>query len=247
MRGSSQQGRLQPAYDRFSDACDQTGTKIGTKKIEMFFSRRPRRCILQESGNTLQQVETFKYQVVFTSDGSRNKEIDTRIGKANAVLCELYCSLVTKWELSKTAKLSVLNGSLVRSSPVNMNHRWRLKEYCQKNKQQRRDICDEFSVWHFVRKSTGLKSVKPGMTSHFSESRDPTCVRVVRPCVQNVSGKNGEVSPSGCSQHPRESRPEFVHWPGGVTTSPTLLGPVLVWSEQNYLRLLLIVRYFGSS
>ena len=60
------------------------------------------------SGNTLQQVETFKYlRVVFTSDGSGNKEIDTRIGKANAVLREFYCSVVAKRELSKTAMLSV--------------------------------------------------------------------------------------------------------------------------------------------
>jgi len=49
--------------------------------------RRPWQCILQVSGNALQQVETFKYVgVVFTSDGSRNREIDARIGKPNAVL-----------------------------------------------------------------------------------------------------------------------------------------------------------------
>jgi len=47
--------------------------------------------------------------------------------------------------------------------------------------------------------------------------------------------------------HPLESGPKFVQGPGGVTTSPTLLGPVLVWDQQNYLRLLLIVRYFGFS
>jgi len=51
-------------------------------------------------------VETFKYlRVVFKSDGSRNKEIDTRIGKANAILRELYCSVIAKREYSKTAKL----------------------------------------------------------------------------------------------------------------------------------------------
>jgi len=33
---------------------------------------------------------------------------------------------------------------------------------------------------------------------------------------------------------------------GGVTTSPTLLGPVMAWSQQNYLKILLIVRCFGS-
>jgi len=31
-------------------------------------------------------------------------------------------------------------------------------------------------VWHFVTRSTGLKSAKHGMSSHFSESRDPSCV-----------------------------------------------------------------------
>jgi len=108
MHKSSQQG-LQHAFDRFSVACDQAGTKISTKKIEVLcHSRHPRQCFLQVSGNTLQQVETFKYLgVVFTSDASRKKRIDTRIDKANAVLRELYCSVVTKRELSKTAKLSV--------------------------------------------------------------------------------------------------------------------------------------------
>ena len=104
-----------------------------------------------------------------------------------------------------------------------------------KNKRQRWDVCEEFSVRHFVKKSTGLKPVKPRMPSHFSESRDPN----YRPCVQNVPGKNF----SGYSLHPRESGPKFVQRPGSVTISPTLLGPVLVWSQQNYLILLLIVRY----
>jgi len=40
--------------------------------------------MLQVNDNTLQQV-TFKYLgVLFTSDGIRNKEIDTRDSKANA-------------------------------------------------------------------------------------------------------------------------------------------------------------------
>jgi len=32
-----------------------------------------------------------------------------------------------------------------------------------------------------------------------------------------------------------------------VTTSPTLPGPIVVWSQLNYLNLLLTVRYFKSS
>jgi len=111
MRGSSQQG-LQLTFDRFSDACDQAGTKFSTKKIEVLrLARRPRLCFLQVSGNTLQQVEKFKYLgVIFTSDG---RQIDTGIGEANAVLRELYRSVVTKRELSNTAKLLVFNSVFV--------------------------------------------------------------------------------------------------------------------------------------
>ena len=49
------------------------------------------------------------------------QEIDTRIGKANAILRELYRSVLTKRELSNTAKLSVSNQSLFRSLPMVMN------------------------------------------------------------------------------------------------------------------------------
>ena len=41
----------------------------------------------------------------------------------------------------------------------------------------------------------------------------------------------------------QRSSKDQVEW----TASPTLLGPVLVWSQQNCLRLLLNVRYFVSS
>jgi len=128
--------------------------------------------------------------VIFTSEGIRSKQIDTRSGKANSVLREHYCSVVSKRELSITAKL--LNLSLFRSSPVVMNLRWRLKEYCQKNKWQRWDICEEFSMWHFMTKSAGLKSVKPEMSSYFSESNDPATL--VRPCAQYAAGKVGKTS-----------------------------------------------------
>jgi len=114
MRGSSQQS-LQPAFDRLSAAYDKAVTKISSKKIEVLcLSRPPRQCFLQVSGNTLQQVETFKYLwVLFTSDSSRNKGINTRNGEANAVLRELYRSVVTKRELLKTRKLSVFKSVFV--------------------------------------------------------------------------------------------------------------------------------------
>jgi len=62
--------------------------------------QKPNQCMLQESSNTLQQV------------GRRNK-IGTRIGKATAVLCDLYRSVVTQRELSNTTMLAVLNSIFV--------------------------------------------------------------------------------------------------------------------------------------
>jgi len=50
-----------------------------------------------------------------------------------------------------------------------------------------------------------------------------------------------------CWLHPRESGPEVVQGQGKVTTSPTLLGPVLVRDQQNYQRLLNTARYVESS
>jgi len=50
-------------------------------------------------------------------------------------------------------------------------------------------------MWHFVTKNTGLKSVKPGCQVGSPNREIP--VMLVRQCVQNVSGKNGEVRPSG--------------------------------------------------
>jgi len=51
--------------------------------------------------------------MVFTNNGRLNREIDTRIGKANAYLCELYCSVVTKRELSTTGKFLVFKSIFV--------------------------------------------------------------------------------------------------------------------------------------
>jgi len=47
------------------------------------------------------------------SDGRQNNETDTRIGKADAVLRAFYRSVVTKWELSNSAKLSVFKSVFV--------------------------------------------------------------------------------------------------------------------------------------
>ena len=247
MRGSSQQGRLQPAYDRFSNACDQAGGKSALKRL--------RYCVFQDAqGGAFckwAEINCSRWRRSSTWWYSRVTVVGTKRLIHVLVKQTQFCvSFIAPWwrngSFQRPQSFQFLNGSLFRSSPVNMNLRWRLKEYCQKNKQQRRDNCLRvLSV--SLRDKEHMSEIRKARWCQATSPNREIPPMLVRPCVQNVSEKNGELSPSGCSQYPRESSPEVVHWPGGVTTSPTLLGPVLVWSEQNYLRLLLIVRYFGSS
>jgi len=117
-------------------------------------------------------VEKFQYfGVVFKSDGKQNKENDTRIGKATAVLRELYRSVVTKWELSNTAKPQVFNSVFV---PIltNGHECWVMTErvLCQKPNASCRDArifaknsrCD--TLWesahsYEIRKSVNVQSL----------------------------------------------------------------------------------------
>ena len=47
------------------------------------------------NGATLKHVEKFKYLgVAFTNDGRQDEELDTRIGKASAVMRALHYSVV---------------------------------------------------------------------------------------------------------------------------------------------------------
>jgi len=71
-------------------------------------------------------------------------------------------------------------------------------------------------------------------SSNFTESRNRSYN--VSPCVQNAPEKISEASPDGYT------------YGEAKTTSPTLFGLVLVWSQQKYLRSLKVVlRHFGSS
>ena len=59
-------------------------------------------------------MEKFKYfGVTFSSDGRRDNELDTCIGKASAVMCQLYQSVVLKQELRTKAKLFVFRSVFV--------------------------------------------------------------------------------------------------------------------------------------
>ena len=112
---SSTECGLQRALNSFADACNTAGMKISTAKTEVLhLSRNPDQCVLQVNGATLKQVEKFKYLgVAFTSDGRQDEELDTRIGKASAVMRALHYSVVMKRELSKKAKLSIFKAVFV--------------------------------------------------------------------------------------------------------------------------------------
>ena len=86
---------LQHALYMVSAACHQAGMENVTRKTEVLrLSRNPRQCAL----------DNFKYLgVVFTSGVKQNEQMDTRIGKANALLRATHRSVVTRRELSNTA------------------------------------------------------------------------------------------------------------------------------------------------
>jgi len=93
--------------------------------------------MLQVSGNTLQQVEMFKYlRMIFTSNRKQNKEIDTGICKASAVLRALYRYVVTKLEFQTPQSCQLCDRSLLRTLPMFMNLGQSLKEYYPKYKRQ---------------------------------------------------------------------------------------------------------------
>jgi len=83
MCGSSQQD-LQHAFISYLLRATKQERKSSPKfQAVLYLSlRRPKQCFLQVSGNTLQQVEWFKCTgVVFTSDESQNKGIETLLVK----------------------------------------------------------------------------------------------------------------------------------------------------------------------
>ena len=106
---SSTESGLQRALNSFADACNTAGMKISTAKTEVLhLSRNPDQCVVQVNAVTLKQVEKIKYLgVAFTCDGRQDEELDTRIGKASAVMRALHYSVNMKRELSKKAKLSI--------------------------------------------------------------------------------------------------------------------------------------------
>ncbi|CAM1303604.1 Uncharacterised protein r2_g1338 [Pycnogonum litorale] len=89
--------------------------KISVIKIEtLLLSRRPRQYALHVNGVSLKQVEKFEYLgvVVFTSDGRRDIELDTRIAAAGPVMRQLQRSVLLRRELGVKTEFAVFKLSL---------------------------------------------------------------------------------------------------------------------------------------
>ncbi|CAM1312533.1 Uncharacterised protein r2_g2296 [Pycnogonum litorale] len=89
--------------------------KISVAKTEtLLLSRRPGQCTLRVSGVPLKQLEKFEYLgVVFTSDGRRDIELDTRMSAAGAIMRQLQRSVLLSRELGVKAKLAVFKSVFV--------------------------------------------------------------------------------------------------------------------------------------
>ena len=78
--------------------------------------------MLQVNGAREKQIEKFKYLgVAFTSDGGQDEELDTRMGKASAVMRALHYLVVMKRELSKKANLQIFIAVFALFSLMVMN------------------------------------------------------------------------------------------------------------------------------
>ena len=148
--------------------------KLSTAKTEVsYLSKNPDQCVLQVNGATLKQVKKFKYLgVAFTSDGRQDEKLDTRIGKATAVMPALHDSVVMKRELSKKAKLSIFKAVFV---PIlTYDHEcWvmtkRMRSQAQASEMRCLHRIEGVTLFNKVRSSESRKSTS---SRYFSELKD---------------------------------------------------------------------------
>jgi len=186
---------------------------------------------------------------MLTSDITHNTEIDeihTQIFKANAVLRELYLYVVRKREFSNTAKLSVFK-SVFMPILTYAHESWVMAERAQSQVRTAEIGCLQ-RVHDGTRRDTSRQSAQ--LWNRKALNVEPL-IRIETPYlrwfdhVARMPRKDWRGK--ACRLHPWEKGPEVNQRPGDVITPPTLRGPVLVWSQQNYLKLLRTVRYFEYS
>ena len=99
-------GRFSIVYDQVDHQKDRSIMSLQKPKAAVY--------VASMRLYTLGSSRIFRWLgVVFTSDVRRNRKIDTRIAEQNAVLHEIYRSVVTKREIWKAAKLSLFKSAFL--------------------------------------------------------------------------------------------------------------------------------------
>ena len=159
------------------------------------------------------------------------------------ILHELYRSVVTKQE-SSTAKPSVFKSVFVLILTYDLES-WVITEVISQVQ-----VAERFLRWvHGVTLRDKVRSCEICRTlnaePHLGIERAQISISLFWPCSENYPMKDWRGKSSWLN--PQKSGSDVIQGLGGMNTSPTLLGLVLVWSQHNYLKLLLIVRYSKSS
>src|SRR5258708_18852853 len=94
--------KLQVQIERFNRECAESGMTISKSKSEvMLVSRNQRDIEIKVEGQTLNQVDKFKYLGCLISKcGNLEDEISQRIGSADKIQRLINSTIITKKELS---------------------------------------------------------------------------------------------------------------------------------------------------
>ena len=80
----------------------------------MRVARKSEECEVKIREETIEQVDAMKYLgVKISSDGSMEKEVEARIGSATQVIGGLSEIVLRRKELSRNAKLKVMNATMM--------------------------------------------------------------------------------------------------------------------------------------
>ena len=130
-------------------------------------------------------MEKFKYLgVTFSSDGRQDNKLNTRIGKASAVMHQLYQSVALKQELCTKAKLSVFRSvfALILRDAKYKRPKW--------------IFCKKSEVYPYLTRLKALTLINfSALNRYYFTSNNRYCVW---PCDMNVPQVNGKAT-NGCS------------------------------------------------
>ena len=174
------------------------------------------------------------------SDASTKDRIFTTSRLCNTGVCQ--CEMVPRRETSLAPPCLNLGSFGSKSAMHWKKHATFLGLYSTPSDLSPETLCALTSlVWHFATSAQlwNLQSPECETTSPNWENTN----MLVRPSRMPHERLVRQV----LLAKPTESNPKVFQGLGGVIAYLTLLGPILVWSQHNYLKLLLTVRYSKSS